>query len=120
MKAIRLSANAHVEVAPIGAGAFKRGLTLQAWVCAERPAAGQAILEVRDESGARRLLLSVGDDAGEVVLSTHEGSKRRQIAAPGVLQRGRWMFVSATLGPDGAAVLYLDGTPIAEGVRWKT
>lgn len=114
-KVLRLSGGARIDIAEIDAQAFTRGLSLQAWVCVERPANGQTIVELSDEAGRQRVLLAVGDADGRLVFSLADGAKTWRLTSPGVLQAGRWAFVNATLDPGGAAILYVDGTPVAAG-----
>ena len=107
--AIRLDGSGYLEVAASPALNLTDACTLEAWICPrDLPPGGARII---DKS-------QVGTSNG-YLLDTHPGNSLRVITQAGVLSHpaklavGEWVQVAATLAPDGALTLYVQGKPVA-------
>lgn len=107
--AIELSGQGYLEISHHKKLDLSSGCTLSAWICPGKQAAGGG--RIIDKS-------QVGTSNG-YLLDTYPGNSLRVITESGALsydarlKQGAWIFVSATVSPEGGLALYINGRQVA-------
>lgn len=103
---------------------FSQGFTIEAWVCFDGLGTWERILDLGGGERSDNILLSRAGATNDLNLSVFQGSSDGVLRAAGVIERGRWMHVAATLAnlsidsqgrPQGDATLYVNGVSCVTG-----
>lgn len=106
--------NEMVDIGALPAVNFAGGVTVEAWVKADRIVDWGGILETASANGQNTLFLANAGTSRDLNFRVYQGSSvAAAVTAANVLSTGVWTHVAATLDLAGNATIYINGQSVA-------
>jgi len=96
---------------------FSRGFTVEAWVWYDNFENNSKLIDFANSTNNERICFGNHGTTKTLGLYIFPGTAKeyKEITAPGVLERGTWLHLAATIDKDGNAKLYKNGKQIQTG-----
>ena len=91
---------------------YSQGITVEAWVWYDSFKSYSRIIDFGDGSDSNNILLCNEETSNTLRLRIKWQSKEQAINVPGVLEKGKWIHLAATIDASGTAKLYKNGEQI--------
>lgn len=115
MQTLRLARGEWVNLPDYGAGAFKRGVTVELWIKLDALDGPARLVALPGASGDDLVFVEVAGERGDLAFGVERGGSVSRLVVPGVFAVGKWMRVACAIEADGDARVFLCGAVVAEG-----
>ena len=94
---------------------YSKGITVEAWVWYDSFKSTSRIIDFGNGESAENILFANAGTTNDLMFFVFQGTTPQSIAAPGVLETGKWMHLAASIDESGRATLYKNGEVIKTG-----
>ncbi|GDZ94994.1 hypothetical protein PA905_31740 [Planktothrix agardhii CCAP 1459/11A] len=94
---------------------YSKGITVEAWVWYDSFKSTSRIIDFGNGKSAENILFANAGTTNDLMFFVFQGTTPQSIAAPDVLETGKWMHLAASIDESGSATLYKNGEVIKTG-----